>query len=372
MNSKTSAIIVGGGIIGSAIAADLIRAGIRCTLVEKGALLQEASAAAAGMLGAQVEIHRPGAFYELCRYSQQLYRKWTEELEELSGVSPQYIDQGIVRIAWNEEDENELRSRLPWIQDAQWLEADEFRELEPALSSHIRGGLHFPMDHQVQPVQLAHTLQAALRKLGCDIREWTPVFSLIERGGRVVGIRTAEGELYADHVILCAGAWSSALTEPLGLKLPMFPVKGQCISIRPPAPLIRKTVFTKGCYIVPKKDGTMIVGATQEEAGFDKRCLVSAVGALHAKAAALLPALEQAELVSTWAGLRPGTRDELPFIGSSSKAPGLLFATGHYRNGILLAPGTGKLMTQLVLGQSPDRDLAPFAPDRVLAGVDAG
>lgn len=364
-----SAIIVGGGIIGCTIAADLLRAGIRCTLIEKGALLQEASTAAAGMLGAQVEIHRPGAFYELCRYSQQLYQEWAAELERLTGISPQYIAQGIVRTSWNEEDEQELRDRLPWIRDAEWLEADDLRSLEPALSPQIRGGYHFPMDHQIHPVHLAHALHAALRRLSCDIREWTPAFSLIERGGRIVGVRTSEGELYADHVVLTAGAWSGALTEPLGLKLPMFPVKGQCIAIRPQAPVIRKTVFTKGCYIVPKQDGTMIVGATQEEAGFDKRCLVSAVGALHAKAARLLPALEQAELVSTWAGLRPGTRDDLPFIGSVSTAPGLLLATGHYRNGILLAPATGKLITRLALGQTPELDLTPFGPDRLRAKV---
>lgn len=370
MNSTTSAIIVGGGIIGSAVALELIRAGVRCTLIDKGALLQEASTAAAGMLGAQVEIHQPGSFYELCRLSQRLYREWTEELGQLSGVSAQYIQQGILRIAWNEEDEQELRSRLAWIQDAEWMEADAMREWEPAIASDVRGGLYFSKDHQVHPVHLAKTLQAALHKQGCDIREWTPVFNLVERGGRIIGVRTSEGELYADHVIVCAGAWSPALTEPFGFRLPMFPSKGQCISVKTDAPLIKKTIFTKGGYIVPKQDGTMLIGATQEEAGFDKRCHVSAVSALHAKAARLLPALEQAELVSTWAGLRPGTRDGLPYMGASSKLPGLIFSTGHYRNGILLAPGTGKLIRQLVTGQQPDMDLSAFTPDRMFAAVD--
>ncbi|WP_036745468.1 glycine oxidase ThiO [Paenibacillus sp. UNC451MF] len=371
MNSTPTAIIVGGGIIGSTIALDLIRAGVQCTIIDKGALLQEASTAAAGMLGAQVEIHQPGAFYELCRLSQLLYRGWADELEQLSGgVSPQYINQGILRIAWNEEDEVELKSRLAWIQDAEWMEAEAMREWEPAIASNVRGGMYFAKDHQVHPVYLAKTLQAALHKQGCDIREWTPVFNLIERSGRVVGVRTSEGELYADQVIVCAGAWSNALTEPLGFRLPMFPSKGQCISVKTTAPIIKKTIFTKGGYIVPKQDGTMLIGATQEEAGFDKRCHVSAVSALHAKAATLLPALEQAELVSTWAGLRPGTRDGLPYLGISSKLPGLIFSTGHYRNGILLAPGTGKLVRQLVLGQQPDMDLTAFAPDRIFATVE--
>ncbi|UQZ82923.1 Glycine oxidase [Paenibacillus konkukensis] len=370
MNSTTSAIIIGGGIIGCAIASELLRAGVRCTLIDKGALLQEASTAAAGMLGAQVEIHHPGHFYELCRWSQQLYREWTEQLQRISGgVSPQYINEGILRTAWDEEDERELRSRLGWIQDAEWLEADGLRALEPAMAAGIRGGFHFPNDHQVHPVHLAKTLQAALYKQGCTIREWTPAFGLIERGGRIAGVRTSEGELLADHVIVSAGAWSPALTAPWGIELPMFPVKGQCISVRTDAPVTRKTVFTKGCYIIPKQDGTYLIGATQEEAGFDKRCHVSAVSALHAKAAKLLPQLAQAEFVGTWAGLRPGTRDGLPFLGAPSKAPGLIVATGQFRNGILLAPATAKLVMQLVTGSRTELDLTPFHPDRVLAAA---
>ncbi|TDF95787.1 glycine oxidase ThiO [Paenibacillus piri] len=365
MNSnKTSAIIIGGGVIGCSIAFELQRAGISCTLIDKGALNREASTAAAGMLGAQVEIHHPGAFYELCQWSQQLYREWTADLQQVGGVSPQYIDEGILRAAFSEEDRLELESRLPWMHNAEWLTSAEMRAIEPGLSANILGGLHLQNDHQVHPVHLAQALQASLHKLGCAIREWTPVFSLIERGGRIEGVRTADGELYADQVILAAGAWASALTEPFGLKLPLFPVKGQCISLRTEAPVIRSTVFTQGCYVVPKLDGSMIVGATQEECGYDKRCHAAAIGSLHAAASRLLPELREAEFVGTWAGLRPGSRDGLPFLGHSAALPGLILAAGHYRNGILLAPATGRLVKQLVLGDKPQFELKPFAPDR--------
>ncbi|SFL24657.1 glycine oxidase [Paenibacillus sp. 1_12] len=368
MNSRsTSAIIIGGGIIGCTIAWELTRSGIQCTLLDKGALNQEASTAAAGMLGAQVETHQPGAFYELCRLSQRLYREWSEEIHQISAISPQYITQGILRAALHADDEQELKSRLPWIQDAEWLSTSEMLALEAGLSHNILGGLRFAQDHQIHPVQLAKALQAGLRKLGCEIREWTPVFGLIERQGRIEGVRTAEGSLFADHVIICAGAWGSALTEPLGLELPLFPVKGQCISVRTEAPVLRGTVFTQGCYIVPKLDGSMIIGATQEEAGFNKRCHVNVISDLFARAVKLLPSLDQAELVSTWAGLRPGTRDGLPFMGTSSHAPGLTIAMGHYRNGILLAPATGRLIKQLILGESTEIDLTPFSPDRTKA-----
>ncbi|UUZ93808.1 FAD-dependent oxidoreductase [Paenibacillus sp. P25] len=299
---------------------------------------------------------------------QALYRSWAKELEEESGISVQYIEEGILRAALTEEDELELRSRLAWMRDAEWLEADTLRKLEPELSPAVRGGLHLPADHQIHPVWLARALRAALARQGCAIREWTPVFSLVQTpNGRIVGVRTSEGELQADLVILSAGAWSPALTAPLGLTLPMFPVKGQCISVKTEAPLTRATVFTKGRYIVPKEDGTCIVGATQLEAGFDKRPSAAVIGELHRRSAELLPRMAEAEFVGTWAGLRPGTRDGLPFLGTWDAAPGLLFATGHYRNGILLAPVTGRLVRRLALSEGPELDLSAYAPGRAAA-----
>ncbi|PZE21019.1 glycine oxidase ThiO [Paenibacillus xerothermodurans] len=371
MNSSTkSAIIIGGGIIGCSIALELSLAGIRCALIDKGALNQEASTAAAGMLGAQVETHHPGPFYQLCRLSQALYREWSIKLLTIGGISPQYIAEGILRAALTPEDESELQSRLSWIEDAEWFSAREMRVREQAITPDVLGGLYLRRDHQVHPIHLAQSLTAALHKLDCEIREWTPALSLIERGGHIRGVRTTDGELFADHIILSAGAWGSALTEPFGLSLPLFPVKGQCISLKTAAPVIRSTVFFKECYVVPKEDGTMIVGATQEEAGFDKRCHASVIGSLHTSASRLIPELEHAEFVRTWAGLRPGTRDGLPYIGRPAALPGLITATGHYRNGILLAPATGRLIKQLVLDEQPDMDLGAFAPDRVRSAAE--
>ncbi|TVY00280.1 glycine oxidase ThiO [Paenibacillus cremeus] len=370
--TRPTAIVIGGGVIGGAAAYDLSKAGFDVTVLDKGAFGQEASTAAAGMLGAQVETHHSGPFYELCRHSQQLYRAWTDELEQISGISAQYISEGILRAALTDEDEQELRSRLPWIQDAEWLDAAAMRRMEPELSPDIRGGLYLPADHQVHPVWLAKALQAALVKQGCRIREWTPAFRLLTgpgagtAGRRIIGVQTSEGPLYADLTVLAAGAWSPALTEPLGLTLPMFPVKGQCISVKTAAPLIRSTVFTKGCYIVPKQDGSYIVGATQVEVGFDKHVHVQTIADLHEKAAALLPRMAEAEFVHTWAGLRPGTQDGLPFLGTLDTALGLIWATGHYRNGILLAPVTGALVKQLALGEQPLLNLNAYAPSRAL------
>ncbi len=358
-------------MIGASIAYELGKAGFACTIIDKSGWSQEASTAAAGMLGAQSETHHPGPFYDLCRASQQLYSDWTEELEAASGIAPQYIAKGIVRAALSEEDEQELRSRLDWIQDAEWLDAQSLLQIENELTPSVRGGLYLPKDHQVHPVWLTRSLRAALERQGCCVKEWAPVFKLLTAPGTgsVCGVSTPEGELYADLVVLAAGAWSSSLTEPLGLKLPIFPVKGQCLALRTEAPLISHTLFTKGCYIVPKADGSCIIGATQVEAGFDKRATATAISVLHDRAQELLPRMAEAEFVSTWSGLRPGTLDGLPYLGAWEGAPGLLLATGHFRNGILLAPITGRVIGQLATGITPEVDLTPYAPARALAGA---
>jgi glycine oxidase len=371
MNVNASAIVIGGGIIGSSIAYELAKSGMKVTLLDKGAVGQEASTAAAGMLGAQVETHHPGAFYELCTKSQELYRPWSEELFAYTGISPQYIDEGILRVALTEEDEAELRGRLPWIRHAQWVSPEEIRRREPQLTEAVRGGLWFDRDHQVHPIHLMLALRASLVKRGVTIREWTPVFRLLQSQGRITGVQTSEGPLYADHVVLAAGAWSPALTEAFGMQLPMFPVQGQCLSIRTEAPLLTSTAFTKGCYIVPKQDGSCIVGATQVEAGFDKRSTAEAVARLQDKAVQLVPKLKEAEFLRTWTGLRPGSRDGLPFLGTWDQLPGLVFATGHYRNGILLAPVTAVLIRELLTGGSTSLNLAPFSPERAAEAAKA-
>lgn len=368
MSTRESVIVVGGGIIGCSIAYTLAKRGFEVTLLDKGGLNEEASTAAAGMLGAHVEIHHDGPFYELCKESQRLYRPWTEALFAETGISPQYTAEGIVRAALTEEDERELRSRVPWI-GCSWLQADDIRALEPAISPDVRGGLFFESDHQIHPLHLARSLQAALRQSNCRIMPWTPALGLFRENGIVRGVRSPQGPLLADLVIVTAGAWGGELLEGTGLKLPLFPVKGQCFALRPASLPIRKTVFTHGCYIIPRQDGTLTVGATQLEAGFNKTPTAAGIASVYAKAEALLPAVKDAAFLTTWVGLRPGTPDGLPYIGTVADAPGLIVAIGHYRNGILLAPVTAKLVGQLAAGEAPSTDLAPYSLERVHAAT---
>lgn len=366
---RPSALIIGGGIIGCAAALELTKAGFQCTVTEKNTMGCEASSAAAGMLGAQVETHYPGPFYDLCRASLHQYEDWVAEIKEISGIDPEYIAKGILRVAFTEEDERELRSRLPWIKDAAWMDPASLRSMEAALPEDIRGGFYLEKDHQLQPTALTAALKGALLHLGCRIHENTPTYRLLLENGRVIGAITSSGPMVADVTIVAAGAWSTALTEPIGLSMPVFPVKGQCLSVRPETPLTRHTVFTQGCYIVPKQDGTALIGATQHEAGFDKQASFGTIAELYARASRLLPGISEAAFVRTWAGLRPGTKDGLPYLGTCSHLPGFIAATGHYRNGILLAPVTGVLVKQLALGEQTLLDLSPYSPDRQLLTV---
>lgn len=370
MKSDTrTAVVLGGGIIGCASAIELAKRGYQVTVIEKGRLMAEASSAAAGMLGAHAETHQPGPMFELCLASQRLYRDWVSELESLGGRTLQYRDEGILRVARTEEEESELRSRLPWVGPVQWLEPEEARTFEPELGEEIRGGLYFRQDHQIHPVLLAQAFEQALKRLGCTILEETAALSLIEDQGRVSGVRTSQGPLQADVTVLAAGAWSGELLRTIGRELPLFPVKGQCYSLKPAGPVIHRTVFAKGCYLVPRSDGTITVGATQQEAGFDRRPTVNDLYELHRTASVLLPVLRDAELVSTWAGLRPGTPDGLPYLGMLPDTEGLIIASGHYRNGILLAPATGLLVGQLADRETPFINLDPFAPARAATTI---
>jgi glycine oxidase len=319
------------------------------------------------MLGAQVESHHDGPFYELCKASRDLYHEWTEELERISGCSVEYIARGILRVALTETDEAELRSRLPWLgPDVRWNTRAELLALEPALSNEVRGGIFFANDHQVQAPKLAKALHAALLRLGVRIIEHTEVESWLFTDNRQVrGVQTLDQTITCEQLVVAAGAWSPALLEPFGIRLPVQPVKGQCYAVRPPSPIIQHTVFTKGCYIVPKLDGSFIIGATEEQSGFDKSINPNAVDIIQQTAMQLLPQLAQASFERTWTGLRPGSADGMPFLGKAPHWNNVFIAAGHYRNGILLTPITARIMSYLLTKKPSPIDLQPFAIDRL-------
>lgn len=365
MNRETNAdvIIVGGGIIGSSIAYHLSKQGVRSIVFERTAIASEASEAAAGMLGAVMESDAPGPLVELCLASQKRYPQLAETLFAESGVDIEFIPCGIVGVARNAAEKEALRNKRQLAQsfgqNVDWLETYELRELEPQLSGELLGGIHIPGDHQIQSRQAARAFAIAAMRKGARFCEHTPVFRFITGDSRVIGVETAAGSFYAKHVVLASGAWSSGLLKGIGIELPVYPVKGQCYSAYLPEGL-GKSVFALKCYLMPKRDGTILVGATQEEAGFDKDTKVDSIAYLQEIAVSMVPAMKEAVFVRTWAGLRPGNPQLKPFLGPVTGFDGLLLATGHFRKGVLLAPITGEILTAMITGGESPVDWAPF------------
>ncbi|HVB76705.1 MAG TPA: glycine oxidase ThiO [Candidatus Nitrosotalea sp.] len=330
-------LIVGGGVIGCAIAERLSRAGHRVTLLERDHLGAHASGAAAGLLaphsegGQELELRSLGLFPEL-----------VERIEALSGVEVEYRAGQTIAPALSGEEERRLRRG-----SGRWLDAGEALALEPALNPAIRGVALYE-EAQVSPPRFVRALARAAQVQGAEIKEGVPVGALVGRSNRVSGVRTSEGDLRADFTVLAAGPWSPALASPLGVALDVRPSRGQLLTLLPPRRLLTRLLTWGGSYLMPKPDGTLIAGSTEEEVGFDARVTASGMSALLEFATRAVPALSTAVLDRSWAALRPATPDGRPLIGLGAGREGLIVATGHNRNGVLLAPVTAEMVLDLI------------------------
>lgn len=380
MGASPDVVVVGGGLVGCLTARALAKDGLNVRILERGPDLgREASTAAAGMLSPQMEaaedllVEVPGpqagfAMLELCLAAREGYAEFVSGIEAETGLGVGYRADGTLVVALTPVEAGRLR-RSAEAQRARGLaarivEAEEIRRLEPAVTESAVVGLHLPDDHQVDPVRLmAAAVDAVGSAPGIEIETGTAVRALRSEAGHVAGVETDRGSVSAAWVVLAAGAWSGGI-QRLPRALPVRPVKGQMAAIRPRQPSIRGIVGGRGAYCVPRDDGRVVVGATVEERGFDATVSRIEVDALVASAADIVPAFSEAEVVSRWAGLRPGTPDSLPIVGPDPGLPGLAYATGHYRNGILLAPLTAACVAAVVTGRPSPHDLAAFAPGR--------
>ncbi|OPH59791.1 glycine oxidase ThiO [Paenibacillus ferrarius] len=355
MKQTKEVIIVGGGVIGASIAYYLAKRGQSVTLLERSRLGTEASAAAAGMLGAQSEMEDTGPLFQWARHSRAMFPQLSEELKSLTGIDIGLVREGLLNVALSDDQELELRAREKLQraagERAEWLSAAAAAALEPALSGATRGALYLPDDGQVEAPLLAAAFAQAARLLGAEVREFAQVQALLTERERVIGVMTSEGPLMSDHVIVAAGTWSGQLLAGIGAELPMYPVKGECFSVLTQQQELRKTLFTPGCYIVPKAGGRLVVGATVVPHSYDRKVSLAGLAELMDRARQLMPALGAAEWEKAWSGLRPQTVDGLPYIGRVPGYGGLYAACGHYRNGILLSPITGKVIAELVLDE---------------------
>jgi len=369
---RPKTVIVGAGVIGLGIAWRLAAQGAQVSVFDKGAAGAGASHAAAGMLAACAEAE-PGeeALVALGRESQARWPGFADELARQAGIDVELRREGTLVIARTADDQAQLLHQLAFAQKLglplEWLSAAETRRREPHLAAGIAGALWSPQDHQVDNRKLATALRAAATGAGAVLREHCAVAEISIKGGRAEGIVLANGTFVpADHVVLAAGAWSRGIAGlPPDVRPPVRPVKGQMLALRmdASAPLLTHVVWAPGAYLVPRRDGRLLVGATVEEKGFDAALTAGAMLTLLDAAWRVVPAIEELPIDEMWAGHRPGSRDDAPILGPGPVA-GLVYATGHHRNGILLAPVTADAIARLVLDGTVEPAIRPFGVER--------
>ncbi|HLY72744.1 MAG TPA: glycine oxidase ThiO [Planctomycetota bacterium] len=374
MSKNPDVLVIGGGIVGSAIAWRLAKDGLSVTLLEKGEIGREASWAAGGMLTPVHLADYPPALVDLCSASLTLYEPLCREILAASGVDPEYRVTGLLLVVTEDGGEEAARELEVWKrernQPVERLSREEAIAVEPEVTPLLRRALRLPDIAQIRNNRMAVALAEGARRKGAEIRTNTPVTGFLRVPGRVNGVKTPRGDIYAGTTILAAGAWSPELLKPLGLDLKVKPIKGQIVLAGGPPDLCRHMLLDGESYLIPRADGRILVGSTLEDVGFDKSVILETVGDLALRGARLMPALGKLPLVTSWAGLRPATPDRLPYLGKGP-VEGLIVATGHYRNGILLAPITAELVADLLAGQAPSIDLAAFDPMRIPAAIES-
>jgi glycine oxidase len=370
MSETGDVVIVGGGVIGLSIAYALAREGIATTLMDRRELGREASWAGAGLIPPTSEIRGESLqpTVRLRSWSAELFAAWSATLREETGIDNGYCRSGGVDVACTDAEEQALRTTAGrWRVEGivhERLASSDCLKVEPALSPDIRLVYFLPDRAQVRNPWHLRALAAAAASRGASLKPWQPVDRLEIKGDRVTSVRTGEGKVSCGWVIVAAGAWSGRLLADAGIMAPTPPLKGQIVLLRHDRPLLNRIVEHGKNYLVPRQDGRILIGATEENAGFDTRSTPAAVRDLLGEALKLCPVLGQAEIEKSWAGLRPGSIDSKPYIGLAPGYRNLIIASGHKRAGLQLSPATAELVADLVVGRIPRLDLSPFRLDR--------
>jgi glycine oxidase len=370
--AKTSRVIVvlGAGLIGLAVAYELAKRGADVRVFDPGEPARAASWAGAGMLAPFSEGALDSAFGSFCMRSLALYPAYVTELQEAGGIDARLRLDGVLHAAFSPDDVARLQARCSALQargvPAEWFAPEAALRAEPALRPRgLLGAAFFASEGQVDNRRLGRALLAACKARGVRMDAPEGPAALEADARRVRGVRSRAGFVPASAVINACGAWGAELEGvPPQARVPVVPVKGQMLALTQMRALVRRVVWVPGAYLVPRDDGRLLVGATVERAGFDERVTAAGMRALLDAALDALPALGELSVSETWAGLRPGSHDGLPYLGATS-LEGYFVATGHYRNGILLTPATACALAEAVEGKPPDADVAAFSPGRL-------
>jgi len=360
--NERSVMLVGGGVIGLLSAYGLAANGARVTLLDRHLLGQEASWAGGGIVSPLYPWRYSPAVTALAHWSQDYYPQLGEALFQQTRIDPEVHETGLYWLDLDDED-----AALAWAEregrPLRRVGMEQVHRAVPALGAGFARAIYMPGVANVRNPRLLQALRAALAKLpNVTILEHCPVSGFVHEGARIVGVETAQGQMRADQVVVAAGAWSGQLFETLGLTLPVKPMKGQMILFKCAEDFLPSMVLAKRRYAIPRRDGHILVGSTLENVGFDKTPTDDALQSLRATAIDLLPGLADAEVVKHWAGLRPASPDGIPYIGPVPGHDGLWLNCGHFRNGLVLAPASCQLLTDLMSNRVPSVDPEPYAP----------
>lgn len=366
-------IVVGGGAIGLAIAREVRARGRTVLVLESGRAGSGASWAAAGMLSPLGEALDPGPFLSFGLESLALWPSLAQDLEEESGVAVELRRSGKLRVAFTEPERLRLHRRLEWAREqgvpAQWMEPAEVTRAVTGIGPSALGGLLLEDDYRVDNRALSQALLASARKKGAEIREMERVRGVQIDAGRCTGLYLEDGTtLEAGCVVLAAGAWSGRI-QGLPVAVPVRPVRGEMVALRPAETPPSLILESESAYLVPRDDGRLLAGATEDEVGFEPGPSASGVHSVLTAAIELMPSLAEARITETWSGFRPGSPDGMPILGAYPEVDDLFLATGHYRNGILLTPATAQSLADLIDGVEPGLLPPEFNPGRVFASA---
>lgn len=400
MTRTPDVVVVGGGVIGCAVAYYVAKRGLKVTLIDQPKRGRATSASAGGLwpLGESVGlgcgviyykamagmgvlpdgVHGPGqlprSFLDFAIRSNAMFPELSEELRETSGLNIELERTSLLFLMYDEGDETfakPLWERCPCGRDlTEWLTPKELAKAEPAVTREVRGALRFNGDDQVNPYLLADAFRAAARNLGATVLTHTEVTGIRVESGRVKGVETAGASIACNLAVNAAGAWAPEIGRMVGIAIPVRPVRGQILGTETLPKILTACLSTTDCYLAQKGHGEIIIGSTTEEVGFDVGVNPAAMKTLSAGAIRAMPFLKNVRLKRVWSGLRPGSPDELPILGPVTGLSGYLNACGHFRTGILNAPLTGMLIAEIASGDQPSFPIEPFLLERFTSGAD--
>ncbi|PPR35661.1 MAG: Hydrogen cyanide synthase subunit HcnC [Alphaproteobacteria bacterium MarineAlpha6_Bin4] len=366
-------LIIGGGIIGLSIAWRLTGIGKKVLIIDKSNFGKEASWAAAGMLSGRLDL-KPSekSLLPIFEKSHYAWPKFAKELENKSGKSIGYRKEGTLMVACDINEENKLKKNYNFLKkngiNVFWLSGNKIRQKEPYVSSNVLSGIFSPGDHHVNNRYTIDALITILKKNknNCIFKENTEVTKIITEKNKVVGVKTKNEIIKTKEIIVCSGAWTNKIKNIQIKEVPIRPVKGQMICLKIPKgnTVLKHILWRENVYLVPRDNYDLIIGATEEEMGFDKSLTAGGIYNLLKIGREILPVIEDLSIIESWSGLRPTTRDEAPIIGPSKKIKGLIYATGHHRNGILLAPFTSSVIKNYYLNGKIENDCDKLKPGR--------